>query len=128
MRPSHSFLAHWRRKFSNALHGIRLGVEGQSSFAAHLLASLAVIMLAWLLGCTFWQWCVLGLCIALVVSLELCNSAIESLARGLCHEHNEQVGRALDIASGAVLAASIGAAAIGAAVFLSRIVALLSQG
>ncbi len=34
------------------------------------------------------------------------NSAVELLARGLCSEQNADVGKALDVASGAVLVAS----------------------
>ncbi len=114
--------SHWIRKFANAFHGIYLGVVGQSSFLFHATAAVVVLSLAYLLSCQAWQWCVLGLCIGLVLSLELINSALESLAKGVCHEHNEHVGRALDIASGAVLLASIVAAAIGLAIFAMQIV------
>lgn len=112
---------HWYNKFANALRGIRCGVVGQSSFYAHLACAAATLGLAGVLHCEAWQWCVLGLCIGLVLSLELVNSALESLAKGLCHEHNEQVGRALDIASGAVFVASCTAAIIGLAIFSMQI-------
>lgn len=120
-------IEHWKRKFVNAGRGIQLGMLGQSSFHIHLPASVLVLALAWLLRCDFWQWCVLGLCISLVMSLELMNSAVEYLARGLCHETNRQVGAALDIASGAVLVACAGAAALGAAIFVCRIISLLGS-
>lgn len=111
----------WYNKFANALQGIRLGIVGQSSFHVHLTLAVATLGLAYVLRCEAWQWCVLGLCIGLVLSLELINSALESLAKGLCHEHNEHVGRALDIASGAVLLASCVAAAIGLSIFAMQI-------
>lgn len=112
---------HWYNKFANALRGIRCGIVGQSSFYVHLGCAAATLVLAAALHCEAWQWCVLGLCIGLVLSLEMVNSALESLAKGLCHEHNEQVGRALDIASGAVLVASCTAALIGLAIFATQI-------
>ncbi|MCA9132501.1 MAG: diacylglycerol kinase [Planctomycetales bacterium] len=108
----------WLRKFANAFHGVRLGVEGQNSFLVHLPLAASVLILAWLLRCSPWQWCVLVLCIALVLSLELLNSALEHLARGLCSEHNAQVGKALDIASAAVLLVSVAAAAVGLLIFV----------
>ena len=108
-------------KFANALHGIRLGIVGQSSFLVHLTLLAGNTGLAYALRCEAWQWCVLGLCIGLVLSLELINSALESLAKGVCHEHNEHVGRALDIASGAVLVASCMSAAIGVGDILMQI-------
>lgn len=110
-------MTHWIDKFANAFRGIRQGIVGQSSFFVHLALAFATLVLAIILHCEVWQWCVLGLCIGLVLAFELMNSAVESLAKGLCHEHNEHVGRALDIASGAVLVASIVAASIGIAIF-----------
>lgn len=117
---------HWTKKFVNALRGIRLGCVGQSSFLVHLPVGGLVLLVAWLCHCSAWQWCVLSLCIALVLSAELINSSIEHLAKGLCNSHNEDVGRALDIASGAVLVASIAAAAIGTAIFASQAATLWS--
>ncbi len=113
--------SHWYNKFANAVRGIRWGIAGQSSFYVHLTLAAATLALAGALRCQPWQWCVLGVCIGMVLSLELVNSAIESLAKGLCHEHNAQVGRALDIASGAVLVASCTAALIGLAIFAMQI-------
>ncbi len=114
-------MAHWIKKFANAVNGIRQGIVGQSSFLVHLTLAAATSVVAVILHCQVWQWCVLGLCIGLVLSLELMNSAVESLAKGVCHEHNEHVGRALDIASGAVLVASLTAALIGLAIFFMQL-------
>lgn len=106
-------LRHWISKFRCAIRGIWIGLRGHSSFWFHLPATVAVIGLAAWLECSGWQWSVLGLCIGLIWSLELLNSSIEHLARGLCKEHNEEVGKALDTAGGAVLIASITVAIIG---------------
>lgn len=111
---------HWISKFRNALRGIAFGMDGQSSFLVHIPIALAVLAAAWWLECNYWQWCVLVLCIVLVLTLELMNSAIEFLAKGLCQEHNENVGKALDIASGAVLVASIFAALIGGFILIGK--------
>ncbi len=118
-----SDIRHWIRKFAIALRGIRFGMSGQTSFTAHIIVGVMVLALAVLLNCSSSQWCVLLLCIGLVFSAELANSAVEELARGLCHEKNENVGRALDIASGAVLCASLFAAVIGIIVLGSQLLA-----
>ncbi len=118
---------HWIRKFHFAMRGIRFGMTGQSSFTIHLLVGLLVLILAGVLRCVAWQWCVLLLCIGLVFSAELANSAVEELVRGLCHEHNEHVGRALDIASGAVLVASLFSATIGIIVLGWQLVVYLQH-
>ncbi len=118
---------HWSNKFRNAFQGLKYGVAGQSSFLVHVPATIGVLVMAGVLRCAAWQWCVLGICIALVWTLELVNSAIELLARGLCREQNEWVGQALDTASAAVLVASFFAAVIGASIFVQQGWALWGQ-
>ena len=103
----------WLIKFQCAFRGLYIGISGHSSFLVHLPASVAVLLCAALLRCNGWQWAVLGLCIGMVWSLELLNSSIEHLARGLCPDHNAEVGNALDTASAAVLFMSMTAAAVG---------------
>lgn len=116
-------MKYWIRKFRLAALGIRHGIRGQTSFAVHVPIAFVVIVFAIVLRCPLWQWCALLLCIGLVLAAELANSAIEELAAGLCREHNEHVGRALDIASGAVLVASIVSGTIGAIIFIAQIAA-----
>jgi diacylglycerol kinase len=113
----------WRRKFGDAFRGLACGVRGQSSFVVHLFATVAVLIAAAVLRLPLWQWCVLLLCIALVLTAELFNSALERMAKQIDRARNPALGEALDIASAAVLVASIGAAVIGAAIFIVRIFA-----
>lgn len=118
-------MQHWAKKFQNAFRGIPAGIRGQSSFSIHFAVAAGVLVLAKMVQCQRWEWVILLLCIGLVLTAELFNSALEHLARGLCNEHNEQVGAALDIASAAVLVASAFSAVIGLMILGPRIVALL---
>lgn len=70
------------------------------------------------------RWCMLIGCITAVLAAELFNSAIEILCRVLDVERLPNGRAPLDIAAGAVLAVSIGAALIGAIIFASRLVEL----
>ena len=106
-------MQHWLTKFRNAFRGIYFGSAQQSSFLVHAIAACIVMAAATALRCESWQWCVLLLCIAIVLSLELMNSALEHFAKGVCGEENTEVGKALDIASGAVLCASVFASIVG---------------
>jgi diacylglycerol kinase len=115
----------WSQKFRDALRGLKFGVRGHSSFCVHFFIAALVIVGAFALGCDASDWAVLLLCIGLVLTAELFNSAIETMHRGLDPETRERNWRALDIAAGAVLMASITAAVIGAVVFGSRILRLL---
>jgi len=114
----------WADKFRDAFRGLKYGIRGHSSFFVHFFAAALVIAAAIALGCTFEQWCSLLLCIGLVLTAELVNSAIETLHRGLDPETRERNWKALDIAAGAVLLASITAAVIGILIFGNRFLVL----
>ncbi len=116
----------WFAKFADAFRGLRDGVRGESSFLVHGVAATLVIGLAVALRVSACEWCLLTLSIAGVVAAELFNSALESLARAVDRAPNVDVGRALDIASGAVLAAACGAAIVGLVVFVPRLWAIVN--
>jgi diacylglycerol kinase len=115
----------WRAKFGDALRGLKLGIRGHSSFFVHFFFSALVLAAAVVLRCELEQWCLLFLCIGLVLTAELFNSAVETLFRGLDEVTKEKTWRCLDISAGAVLMASVFAVAVGVAVFLKRLAAIL---
>jgi diacylglycerol kinase len=119
--PPHSFF----NKFRCAFRGIAIGSRRQSSFLVHLVVAGLVIGAGAWLEVTQVEWCLLALCIALVLALELFNGALESLARAIDRRHNEHLRDALDIASGAVLAGAIGTAVVGIVILLPRLLQVL---
>ena len=116
----------WRRKFRDALRGVWLGVRGQSSFMVHSIFTFAVIGFAAVLRMSLIEWCLLILCIASVLTAEMFNSSLESLAKAIDLQHNVHLKGALDISSAAVLIAAIGAAIVGTVVFLHRLGAVFA--
>ena len=112
---------HWSRKFRNAFRGLRVGVYGQSSFYVHFCVTVVVVLLGAALGVSPLEWCVLLLCIGVVLSAELFNSALERCAKAITRDFDDNIRDALDMASAAVLVAAIFAALVGAAIFLFRI-------
>jgi len=116
----------WSNKFRDAFRGLKLGVRGQSSFFVHFFMAAAVLAAGWVLGLDrLWEWCVLLLCITVVLTAEMFNTAMESMARAFTDEMNAELGKALDIGSAAVLISAIGAAVVGSVVFLGRLGTLL---
>ena len=83
--------------------GIPLGVHGHSSFAIHLPCAALVVAIAGLLRVSRLEWSILLLCIFGVLTAELFNSALESVAKAIDTRHNPHLAAALDIASAAVL-------------------------
>jgi diacylglycerol kinase len=115
----------WRHKFGDAFRGIKLGIRGHSSFSVHFFFAALVAAAAIVLRCSLEQWCLLLGCIGLVLTAELFNSAIETLVRGLDEATKQRMWPCLDVAAGAVLLASITAAVIGTAIFLTIVLRLL---
>jgi diacylglycerol kinase len=115
----------WKEKFGDAFRGIKFGVRGHSSFFVHFFFAALVVAAAIALGCGLVEWCLLLLCIGLVLAAELFNSAIETLFRGLDEKSKARGYRALDIAAGAVLVASLTAALVGGIIFFYRLADVL---
>jgi undecaprenol kinase len=113
--------ARWAWKFACAARGVVAGMRGQNSFCVHVPAALIACGLAAWLEVTQAEWLALVLCITLVFTAELMNSAIEHLARAVTREQHPELRDALDIASGAVLAAAIGASVVGVMVLLNHV-------
>jgi diacylglycerol kinase len=111
----------WRARFADAFRGLRYGLQGQASFQVHFLAALAVIVAGLLVQLTTVEWALIALAIGLVFAAELANTSLEWLARAVSEQHDERIGKALDLASAAVLAASLTAVVVGLCVFGPRL-------
>ena len=98
---------HWSRKFRNAFRGLRVGIQGQSSFYVHFVVTLLVIVCGIFFRVSPLEWCVLAICVGSVMSAELFNSAFESCAKAITRDFDDDIRNALDIASAAVLLPAI---------------------
>ncbi|TWU28119.1 diacylglycerol kinase family protein [Bythopirellula polymerisocia] len=116
----------WLQKFGNAFRGIKVAVRAEVSFFVHLFVTAIVLMTGLQLGISRLEWCLLVLSIAGVITAELCNTAIERLARAITQAEHQEIRDALDIASGAVLAASLSAAVVGVIVLGRPLLAMMS--
>ena len=63
------------------------------------------------------EWCALVLAMAMVLTAETLNTAIEAIADLVSPGFHPLAGRAKDVAAGAVLIAALGSVAIGLLVF-----------
>ncbi|MGB7326402.1 MAG: diacylglycerol kinase [Rubripirellula sp.] len=103
----------WYKKFAFAVTGLVHAVKTQNSFWVHLPITLAAIGIGCWLELEPWRWVSVVVAIAMVLSSELLNTAIEEMVRVVHPSHNVQIGRALDAAAAAVLVTAIAAAIIG---------------
>jgi len=103
----------WVRKFADAGRGIKVAMRGEASFSVHLFVVMLVVVAGAALQISATGWCLLTLCIALVLTAEMFNTALERLARAITRDEHPEIRDALDIASGAVLVAAVGAIVVG---------------
>lgn len=127
----------WKRKtgrcgsmiesFYHAFQGISLALKEQRNLRIHFLCAAVVVVLGFYFKVDAISWFALLLSIGFVISAELFNTALEHMvdlsAEG---EYRLHARKAKDTAAAAVLVASIIAAAVGAIVFVPRILALFT--
>lgn len=118
----------WRgrvRSFGHAFRGLAICLRTQANARIHALATVLVVALGFALKLVAWEWCAVVLAIAVVWAAECFNTAMESLVDLVSPERRPLAGRIKDLAAGGVLAAALGAAAVGAIIFGPRLWAVL---
>ena len=113
------------RRVGFALRGLFVAVAEESNFVVYFLACVAAAALGAYLGVSTERWALIVLCGTIVIVAELFNSSIEHLARAMTRDKHPEIRDALDIASGAVLAAGVGAAIVGLIILSGPLVALI---
>ena len=121
MRPISAFKNRpLRVRGAVALHGIASAFHRERSFRTQLcFATVAVLALIILQPALIW-WAVVAMCCALVLGLELMNSALEALVDHLRPDEHPDIRLVKDMAAGGVLVASIGSIVCGVLLVLSR--------
>ena len=106
------------RSFGYAFEGIRTGILKERNMKIHCLAVILVTAAGTFLGLSAVEWCICLLLFALVISLELVNTAVEAVVDLVTEERKPPAKIAKDTAAGAVLFASLAAVIIGCIIFI----------
>lgn len=105
------------RSFSYALAGVRELLKSQHNAWIHLLATAVVTGAGLFFGVHRLEWALLIMAMTIVWTAEALNTALEFTCDAASPDFHPLVKKAKDVAAGAVLLASIGAAALGVLVF-----------
>ena len=105
------------QSFGFAIKGILSALKTERNFKIQFATGLLVITAGLYYNITVSEWCVVLLTIALVLGLELMNSAMENMVNLVTKERNPLAGKIKDFAAGAVLIVSIISAVIGILIF-----------
>ncbi|MDA8093048.1 MAG: diacylglycerol kinase family protein [Betaproteobacteria bacterium] len=114
----------WRaraRSFVYALRGVRILLSTEPNARVHLAATLIVVGLGAYFPFSRADWCWVTIALTAVWVAEALNTAIECLGDALSPDFNPHIGRAKDVAAGAVLMAAAGALVVGALVILPHL-------
>lgn len=118
----------WKKRgkaFVYAWQGLKALMKYEHNARIHLVAAVLAVGAGLLFGISPVEWCIIVLCIALVISAEALNSAIEALADKITTTHDQLIGRAKDLGATAVTILALAAAVIGCIIFLPYVYNIL---
>jgi diacylglycerol kinase (ATP) len=101
LRQDFELLRFWRATI-NTRNGLAFAIRSEQAIREELAALALSLPLAWLIGVTTMRRIELIATVALVLVVELLNTAIEKLADRLTTDHDPQIGRVKDMGSAAV--------------------------
>lgn len=107
--------------FRLAILGILTAIKQERNVKIHLVITILVIVLGLLNDLAKQEWMFIAVCIGLVISLELINTAIERVVDLVTSEYHPLAKEAKDIAAGAVFVAAILSIVIGGIIFIPKI-------
>jgi diacylglycerol kinase len=111
------------RSFGYAFKGFKAAYT-ERNFKLHLVSASLAIITGFISQLSVVQWCIILICIAGVLTLELINTAIEHLVNLVSPEYNETAGKVKDISAAAVLCFSIASFIIALIIFIPRLYTL----
>ncbi|GLG89708.1 diacylglycerol kinase family protein [Sellimonas catena] len=109
------------RSFGYAFAGIWTGIRKERNMKIHCTALLMVVIAGIAFRITVSEWCICIVLCALVMSLELVNTAVEAVVDLVTEEKKPLAKIAKDTAAGAVLIAAIASVIIGLLIFVPHI-------
>ncbi|MCJ7420463.1 diacylglycerol kinase family protein [Sphingomicrobium astaxanthinifaciens] len=113
------------KAFTFALAGLRTLWREEPTTRFHAVGSVAALVAALAVGLERWEWFATLTLIAFIWFAEAVNTAVERLADAVTLEHHPLIGKAKDVASAAVVIASLAALAGVVIVFGPHVAAFL---
>lgn len=107
--------------FADAARGLVVLIKTQRNARIHLLAAAVVAIAGVCCRLTAGEWCLVVFACAGVLAAEALNTAVELLGDAVTLERHALIGKAKDVAAGAVLIAAAGAVIVGVLVFAPHV-------
>lgn len=113
--------------FVFALNGIKKSILKEPNFRIHILCTVLVIIAGYYFNISPVEWMLVLLCTALVLSMEMLNTAVEKLCDVVHKEIHPGIKLTKDIAAGAVLVSAVIAAICGSIIFIPKIISFIKS-
>lgn len=107
----------------NAFNGLYIFFKKERNGQIQFVVAVGVIITGFYFQINSIQWLVILLCVAVVISLEIINSALEKLSDMLEPNYNLSIKIIKDMAAAAVLWAALLSVIIGLIIFIPKIIA-----
>lgn len=114
LRKHHISLKH-------AIAGLQWAISTQPNFRVHLLLSFVAIGLGFYFQITKFEWLAIVFTIVLGLTVEMANTALESMTDLITKEWRTEAKIAKDVAAGMMLTVAIGAIIVACIVYLPYI-------
>ena len=106
-------LRRWIKSTNHAIEGILHAAKTQRHMRYHFFTAILILIVSFSIGISWAEVVILITLSIIVLSVEMLNSALETITDILFREYDEKAKRIKDMAAGAVLITAIGAAVIG---------------
>ncbi|MBI4039855.1 diacylglycerol kinase family protein [Candidatus Daviesbacteria bacterium] len=104
--------------FQFAIQGITTALKEEPNLKIHFVVAIFVIIAGFFFHISKPEWIIIALLIGLVFTLELTNTAIETIVDAFTNSQHPGAKRAKDVSAGAVLVAVITSVVVGLMIFL----------
>ncbi len=124
-----SFLTYLRRRsrsFFYAFRGIGLLFRTQANAKIHALAAIMIIAIGLWLKLSHTEWCLILICMGLVLAAEALNSSLEFLTDLASPDIHPLAEKTKDLAAGAVLITVIFGGIVWGIIHIPKIIAMLA--
>ena len=122
-RNKESFGINRLKSVGYAFKGLMVLLKTENSIKLQLFIAITVTVAGFYFHISTTEWLIQLIMIAVVMSVEGANTAIEYMADFIHPEYNDKIGKIKDVAAGAVFIASIIAIIVACIIYLPKIFA-----
>ena len=123
--PQHFSIKARLKSFTFAWNGLKILVKEEHNAKIHCAAAIVAILVGIVLNFEDWEWIAIAFAIAMVISAEALNSAIERICDKIQPNRDEVIKAVKDLSAGAVFVCAIAAAVVGIIIVTRHILLLL---